>query len=204
MKVLLCNKLIYIISYWNLLIFLIRATEKSTMITQWIVFPLEVPPYSDYYRVLLVMQFWYPVFQVFGNIKLNDESHINQHNNFKTFFGALMLLFRWASRSVSASWCSPCGLMLCKWATRWFLNPQECNGGVLAGDHAILFVGSGVRARSLHRPLHLVPGSRRRLRHRLRLLLLCLLHLLQLLSGQKSNSTQMMMFVFRFNALCRL
>ncbi|GAA6071641.1 voltage-dependent R-type calcium channel subunit alpha-1E isoform X1 [Tachysurus ichikawai] len=31
--------------------------------------------------------------QVFGNIKLNDESHINQHNNFKTFFGALMLLF---------------------------------------------------------------------------------------------------------------
>lgn len=33
--------------------------------------------------------------QVFGNIKLNDESHINQHNNFKTFFNALMLLFRW-------------------------------------------------------------------------------------------------------------
>ncbi|XP_038573807.1 voltage-dependent R-type calcium channel subunit alpha-1E isoform X3 [Micropterus salmoides] len=35
--------------------------------------------------------------QVFGNIKLNDESHINQHNNFKTFFGALMLLFRSAT-----------------------------------------------------------------------------------------------------------
>ncbi|XP_077470736.1 voltage-dependent R-type calcium channel subunit alpha-1E isoform X2 [Stigmatopora argus] len=35
--------------------------------------------------------------QVFGNIKLNDESHINQHNNFKTFFGALMLLFRGAT-----------------------------------------------------------------------------------------------------------
>lgn len=34
--------------------------------------------------------------QVFGNIKLNDESHINQHNNFKTFFSALMLLFRYA------------------------------------------------------------------------------------------------------------
>lgn len=33
--------------------------------------------------------------QVFGNIKLDDESHINQHNNFKTFFSALMLLFRW-------------------------------------------------------------------------------------------------------------
>ncbi|XP_037643600.1 voltage-dependent R-type calcium channel subunit alpha-1E isoform X4 [Sebastes umbrosus] len=35
--------------------------------------------------------------QVFGNIKLNDESHINQHNNFKTFSGALMLLFRSAT-----------------------------------------------------------------------------------------------------------
>ncbi|KAJ3600004.1 hypothetical protein NHX12_033956 [Muraenolepis orangiensis] len=32
--------------------------------------------------------------QVFGNIKLDEETHINQHNNFKTFFGALMLLFR--------------------------------------------------------------------------------------------------------------
>ncbi|XP_076841650.1 voltage-dependent R-type calcium channel subunit alpha-1E isoform X2 [Brachyhypopomus gauderio] len=35
--------------------------------------------------------------QVFGNIKLNAETHINQHNNFKTFFGALMLLFRSAT-----------------------------------------------------------------------------------------------------------
>ncbi|KAI5610402.1 voltage-dependent R-type calcium channel subunit alpha-1E isoform X6, partial [Silurus asotus] len=35
--------------------------------------------------------------QVFGNIKLNGETHINQHNNFKTFFGALMLLFRSAT-----------------------------------------------------------------------------------------------------------
>ncbi|XP_028974512.2 voltage-dependent R-type calcium channel subunit alpha-1E isoform X4 [Esox lucius] len=35
--------------------------------------------------------------QVFGNIKLNDDSHINQHNNFKTFSGALMLLFRSAT-----------------------------------------------------------------------------------------------------------
>uniref|UniRef100_A0A6Q2XVE7 EF-hand domain-containing protein n=1 Tax=Esox lucius TaxID=8010 RepID=A0A6Q2XVE7_ESOLU len=31
--------------------------------------------------------------QVFGNIRLDEETHINQHNNFKTFFGALMLLF---------------------------------------------------------------------------------------------------------------
>ncbi|XP_058640818.1 probable voltage-dependent R-type calcium channel subunit alpha-1E isoform X6 [Onychostoma macrolepis] len=35
--------------------------------------------------------------QVFGNIKLNTKSHINEHNNFKTFFGALMLLFRSAT-----------------------------------------------------------------------------------------------------------
>lgn len=45
-----------------------------------------------------------PVFlQVFGNIKLNDESHINQHNNFKTFFSALMLLFRWAYLDISSN-----------------------------------------------------------------------------------------------------
>uniref|UniRef100_A0A8C4IPW6 Calcium channel, voltage-dependent, R type, alpha 1E subunit a n=1 Tax=Dicentrarchus labrax TaxID=13489 RepID=A0A8C4IPW6_DICLA len=35
--------------------------------------------------------------QVFGNIKLNDKTHINQHNNFKSFSGALMLLFRSAT-----------------------------------------------------------------------------------------------------------
>ncbi|CAG5861099.1 unnamed protein product [Menidia menidia] len=35
--------------------------------------------------------------QVFGNIKLNEGTHINQHNNFKTFAGALMLLFRSAT-----------------------------------------------------------------------------------------------------------
>ncbi|XP_056894023.1 voltage-dependent R-type calcium channel subunit alpha-1E isoform X5 [Takifugu flavidus] len=35
--------------------------------------------------------------QVFGNIKLSDKTHINQHNNFKTFSGALLLLFRSAT-----------------------------------------------------------------------------------------------------------
>ncbi|XP_048832652.1 voltage-dependent R-type calcium channel subunit alpha-1E isoform X2 [Brienomyrus brachyistius] len=35
--------------------------------------------------------------QVFGNIKLRDDRTINRHNNFKTFFGALMLLFRSAT-----------------------------------------------------------------------------------------------------------
>lgn len=51
-----------------------------------------------------------PVFmQVFGNIKLNDESHINQHNNFKTFFSALMLLFRWARLLGSLFFLNACG-----------------------------------------------------------------------------------------------
>ncbi|XP_069604080.1 voltage-dependent N-type calcium channel subunit alpha-1B [Ranitomeya imitator] len=35
--------------------------------------------------------------QVFGNIKLVDDSAINRHNNFTTFFQALMLLFRSAT-----------------------------------------------------------------------------------------------------------
>uniref|UniRef100_A0A673M092 Voltage-dependent calcium channel alpha-1 subunit IQ domain-containing protein n=1 Tax=Sinocyclocheilus rhinocerous TaxID=307959 RepID=A0A673M092_9TELE len=35
--------------------------------------------------------------QVFGNIKLNPKTQINEHNNFRTFFGALMLLFRSAT-----------------------------------------------------------------------------------------------------------
>lgn len=39
---------------------------------------------------------FFPLFaQVFGNIKLSDKTHINQHNNFKTFSGALLLLFRY-------------------------------------------------------------------------------------------------------------
>ncbi|XP_064416144.1 voltage-dependent R-type calcium channel subunit alpha-1E [Latimeria chalumnae] len=35
--------------------------------------------------------------QVFGNIKLNEETQINRHNNFRTFFSSLMLLFRSAT-----------------------------------------------------------------------------------------------------------
>lgn len=35
------------------------------------------------------------LFKVFGNIKLDEESHINRHNNFRSFFGSLMLLFRY-------------------------------------------------------------------------------------------------------------
>ncbi|MEQ2222166.1 Voltage-dependent N-type calcium channel subunit alpha-1B, partial [Ilyodon furcidens] len=35
--------------------------------------------------------------QVFGNIELNEETSINHHNNFQTFFQALTLLFRSAT-----------------------------------------------------------------------------------------------------------
>uniref|UniRef100_A0A8D3DZ19 Voltage-dependent N-type calcium channel subunit alpha n=1 Tax=Scophthalmus maximus TaxID=52904 RepID=A0A8D3DZ19_SCOMX len=35
--------------------------------------------------------------QVFGNIKLNEDTEINHHNNFRTFLQALMLLFRSAT-----------------------------------------------------------------------------------------------------------
>ncbi|XP_078499591.1 voltage-dependent R-type calcium channel subunit alpha-1E [Lissotriton helveticus] len=35
--------------------------------------------------------------QVFGNIKLDENSHINRHNNFRTFLSSLMLLFRSAT-----------------------------------------------------------------------------------------------------------
>ena len=35
--------------------------------------------------------------QVFGNIRLDSKTAINRHNNFRSFFQALMLLFRWVS-----------------------------------------------------------------------------------------------------------
>uniref|UniRef100_A0A8D2J6P1 Voltage-dependent R-type calcium channel subunit alpha n=1 Tax=Varanus komodoensis TaxID=61221 RepID=A0A8D2J6P1_VARKO len=35
--------------------------------------------------------------QVFGNIRLEEDSHINRHNNFRSFLGSLMLLFRSAT-----------------------------------------------------------------------------------------------------------
>ncbi|XP_029473647.1 voltage-dependent R-type calcium channel subunit alpha-1E isoform X4 [Rhinatrema bivittatum] len=35
--------------------------------------------------------------QVFGNIRLDENSHINRHNNFRSFWSSLMLLFRSAT-----------------------------------------------------------------------------------------------------------
>jgi len=69
--------------------------------------------------------------QVFGNIKLNDESHINQHNNFKTFSGALMLLFRSAqhARAVTYSVYFDC---------RCYGGAWSLTGGALRNMHASL------------------------------------------------------------------
>jgi hypothetical protein len=47
--------------------------------------------------------------KVFGNIKLDEESHINRHNNFRSFFGSLMLLFRYLDEQrlkLETSWSS--------------------------------------------------------------------------------------------------
>uniref|UniRef100_A0A4W5K393 Calcium voltage-gated channel subunit alpha1 E n=1 Tax=Hucho hucho TaxID=62062 RepID=A0A4W5K393_9TELE len=64
----------------------------------------HVLPYFYHPSWMLYHVFFSPdPHKVFGNIKLNDENHINQHNNFKTFSGALMLLFRWAS-ATGESW----------------------------------------------------------------------------------------------------
>uniref|UniRef100_A0A8C7K077 Voltage-dependent calcium channel type A subunit alpha-1 n=1 Tax=Oncorhynchus kisutch TaxID=8019 RepID=A0A8C7K077_ONCKI len=66
--------------------------------------------------------------QVFGNIKLNDENHINQHNNFKTFSGALMLLFRSAT---GESWQEI--MLSC-------LGGQECCGTDFAYCYFVSFI----------------------------------------------------------------
>lgn len=125
--------------------------------------------------------------QVFGNIKLNDESHINQHNNFKTFFNALMLLFRWVWPEARLPLWFVDVSVRCQQQAFVFDSFQERYRGVLAGDYAFLSVRSGMWARSLHCPSHHVSRPWRRLWHWLRLLLLCLFHLLQLIPGQVKN-----------------
>ncbi|MCI4380495.1 hypothetical protein PGIGA_G00240510 [Pangasianodon gigas] len=69
-----------------------------TMITlNTIVLMMKALPYVCLLIAMLFFIYAIIGMQVFGNIKLNEETHINQHNNFKTFFGALMLLFRSAT-----------------------------------------------------------------------------------------------------------
>ncbi|KAF6034245.1 CAC [Bugula neritina] len=53
-----------------------------------------------YVCLLLVMLFFiYAIIgmQVFGNIEISNDSALNRHNNFRTFFQALILLFRCAT-----------------------------------------------------------------------------------------------------------
>uniref|UniRef100_A0A671G0S1 Voltage-dependent R-type calcium channel subunit alpha n=1 Tax=Rhinolophus ferrumequinum TaxID=59479 RepID=A0A671G0S1_RHIFE len=49
------------------------------------------------YTIRILLWTFVQSFKVFGNIKLDEESHINRHNNFRSFFGSLMLLFRSAT-----------------------------------------------------------------------------------------------------------
>lgn len=51
------------------------------------------------------------VLQLFGNLALDEDedSAINEHNNFRTFIMALMLLFRWVFNSLLFSlWTNSC------------------------------------------------------------------------------------------------
>lgn len=64
--------------------------------------------------------------QVFGNIELIEDSAINHHNNFQTFFQALTLLFRYIPR-ISIASCKP---LLMRSSVHFYLNavaPQECH-----------------------------------------------------------------------------
>lgn len=54
---------------------------------------------------ILIILVLFSFAQVFGNIKLSDKTHINQHNNFKTFSGALLLLFRYNNRRTPDWFC---------------------------------------------------------------------------------------------------
>ncbi|KAK3539626.1 hypothetical protein QTP70_011045 [Hemibagrus guttatus] len=63
----------------------------------WDVLDKQALPYVCLLIAMLFFIYAIIGMQVFGNIKLNEEAHINQHNHFKTFFGALMLLFRSAT-----------------------------------------------------------------------------------------------------------
>ncbi|XP_029938303.1 voltage-dependent R-type calcium channel subunit alpha-1E isoform X2 [Salarias fasciatus] len=67
--------------------------------------------------------------QVFGNIKLNEKTHINQHNNFKTFSGALMLLFRSAT---GESWQEI--MLSCLGGQHCEMDPS-LNSALLTSDH---------------------------------------------------------------------
>ena len=49
---------------------------------------------SSSYLNLDVIVFSIVSSQVFGNIELNEDTAIDHHNNFQTFFQALTLLFR--------------------------------------------------------------------------------------------------------------
>ena len=66
--------------------------------------------------------------QLFGNIGIDEEaeSAINQHNNFRTFFNALLLLFRCVCVCVCVTHVSSCVALECHIFPRAFAF-QECD-----------------------------------------------------------------------------
>uniref|UniRef100_S4RZ13 Voltage-dependent P/Q-type calcium channel 2a n=1 Tax=Petromyzon marinus TaxID=7757 RepID=S4RZ13_PETMA len=58
---------------------------------------LQALPYVCLLIAMLFFIYAIVGMQVFGNVKLDDEGGITEHNNFQTFFQALMLLFRSAT-----------------------------------------------------------------------------------------------------------
>ncbi|XP_063695784.1 voltage-dependent calcium channel type A subunit alpha-1 isoform X3 [Culicoides brevitarsis] len=76
--------------------------------------------------------------QVFGNMKLDPDSSLNRHNNFQTFFGGLLLLFRcatgesWPSIMLDCLKTRPCDPKANK--------PNELCGSTLAYGYFVSFI----------------------------------------------------------------
>ncbi|KTG01921.1 hypothetical protein cypCar_00025098 [Cyprinus carpio] len=92
LKILAFGIMNYFRDTWNIFDFITVLGS----ITEIVVDKVHTAKALPYVCLLIAMLFFiYAIIgmQVFGNIRLNPKSHINEHNNFKTFFGALMLLF---------------------------------------------------------------------------------------------------------------
>lgn len=99
--------------------------------------------------LLLLLFFVIFLFKVFGNIKLDEESHINRHNNFRSFFGSLMLLFRyldayhwsWSSLvqgdRISLSFPPVCLYSTCFAPVRTYLRVEVGAGGGNASENLL-------------------------------------------------------------------
>ncbi|KAJ8363179.1 hypothetical protein SKAU_G00120100 [Synaphobranchus kaupii] len=79
------------------LIKLLRQGETIRILLWTFVQSFKALPYVCLLIAMLFFIYAIIGMQLFGNLDLDDESAINQHNNFRTFIMALMLLFRSAT-----------------------------------------------------------------------------------------------------------